>query len=152
MGESADMRYATPPLRRAAVRLFAHEAGDEPATSERLADASVWLIDRLSERLAEVIGRAGIEAIWLRAIRLRMAEFAFLEKCIRGSDSSRSESLRACLREQEPDVIREASVILFATIVGVLGTVVGEALAWKLMQSAWPEALLDEGDLQETQE
>jgi hypothetical protein len=81
-----------------------------------------------------------------------MAEFAFLEKCIRGSDSSRSESLRACLTEQEPDVIREASVILFATIVGVLGTVVGEALAWKLMQSAWPESLLDEGDLQETRE
>jgi hypothetical protein len=129
------MRYAAPPLRRAALRLLAYEAGDEPATSERLAAASTRLIDRLSERLAEVIGGAGIEAIWLRAIRLRMAEFPFLEKCIRGSGNSRSEALRACLTEQEPDIIREASVLVFATIAGLLGTVVGEALTWKLCRA-----------------
>lgn len=68
MGEPAEMRYATPRLRHAAVRLLAHEAGGEPATSEALAAASARLHDRLSTRLAEVIGSDGVQAIFLRAV------------------------------------------------------------------------------------
>jgi len=70
MREPAEMRYATPRLRRAATRLLAHEAGGEPATSEALAAAAGRLLDRLSARLAEVIGPLGVEAIFLRAVKL----------------------------------------------------------------------------------
>ena len=153
MSELADMRYAPPHLRRAATRLLAYEAGGDPATSEHLAAASARLLDRLSKHLAQIIGRAGIEALWFRAMKLRKPGFPFLdERALSWENTGPGERLRGCLQEQEPEVIREAAVMLFATIAGLLATVVGEALAWKLLQSAWPDTLPGEADLQETQE
>jgi hypothetical protein len=155
-GNAAEMRYATPRLRRAATLLFAHEANAEPATSEALAAAAARLLDRLSYRLAQVIGPVGVQAIFLRAIKLREAEFTFLGKRIVASEraDSISESLLACLREQEPDVIQEVSVILFATFAGLLATVIGDRLAWSLLQQMWPDILLfeTETELQEPHE
>lgn len=148
------MRYATPRLRRAAMLLLAHEAAAEPATSEALAAASARLLDRLSHRLAQVIGPAGVQAIFLRAIKLREPEFAFLGEPIlaRERDDSIIEPLLACLREQEADVIQEVAVILFATFAGLLATVIGDRLAWSLLQQMWPDILLPEPELQESHE
>ena len=151
----ADMRYATPRLRRVATHLLAHEAGGEPATSETLAAAAGRLLDRMSRRLAEVIGPVGVEAIFLRAVKLRKAEFAFLDERIVPSErgDNLSEPLRACLREQEPDVIQEVSVLLFATFAGLLTTVIGDRLAWSLLQQIWPDEFPPEAELlQEAEE
>lgn len=151
MGGFVDVRDATPHLRRVVTRLLADEAGRDRATSEDLAAASARLLDTLSKHLAQVIGRAGTEALWSRAVKLHKPGFPFLvERTLSWEDEGPGEPLRACLQEQEPDVIREASVMLFATIAGLLATVVGEALAWKLLQSAWPDALLGGADRQET--
>lgn len=148
------MRYATSPLRRAATRLLAHEAGGEPATSETLAAASARLLDRLAHRVALVIGPVGVQAIFRRAVKLRKPEFAFLDERIippeRGD--SLAEPLRACLREQEPEVIQEVSVILFATFAGLLANVIGDRLTWSLLQQIWPDTLLPDTELQEAEE
>ena len=155
MGDSAKMRYATPRLCRIAARLLVHEAGERPATSETLAAASGRLLDRLTQRLTEVIGPAGVEAIFLRAVRLRKPEFAFLDERIvpREHGTSLAEPLRACLREEEPETIQEVSVILFATFAGLLATVIGDRLTSGLLQQIWPDALLAEGELlQEAEE
>ena len=148
------MRYATPRLRRVASRLLAHEAGGEPATSESLAAASGRLLDRMSHRIAEVIGPAGVQAIFLRAVKLRKPEFAFLDERIilREPGASLAEPLRACLREQAPEVIQEVAVILFATFAGLLATVIGARLSWSLLQQIWPDTLLPETELQEAEE
>jgi hypothetical protein len=130
------------------MRLLAHEAGEDPGTSEHLAAASGRLMDRLLEHLARVIGRAGIEALWFRAVKLRKPAFPFLDEGILARENTKP--LRVCLQEQEPEVIREVAVMLFATIAGLLETVVGEALTWKLLQSAWPDILLGKAGLQET--
>jgi hypothetical protein len=147
-------RYATPRLRRVAARLLAHETNGEPATSENLAAASGRLLDELSQRLAEVIGHAGTQAVFFRAVNLCKPEFPVLDDCIgpleRGE--SMAEPLRACLQEQAPDVIREVSVTLFATFAGLLATVIGDRLTLSLLQQMWPETLLPEADLQETEE
>jgi hypothetical protein len=45
--------------------------------SKSLAAASGRLLDRSSARLAEVIGPAGVQAIFLRAIKLRKPESLF---------------------------------------------------------------------------
>jgi hypothetical protein len=145
-------RYATPRLRRIAAKLLAHEVGGAPATAETLAAAAQRLLDRLSARLAEVIGPLGVRAILLRAVQLRKPEFAFLDERISPLTGSESpgESLRACLRAQEPEVIREVSVILFATFAGLLVALIGDRLALSLLQQIWPDALLPEVGLQET--
>ena len=147
------MRYATPPLRRIATRLLTREMGGQPATSESLAAASGRLLDRLSARLAEVIGPAGVRAILLRAVKLRAPEFPFLDERVvpQLPAESLAESLRARLQEQPPEAIQEASVILFATFAGLLATVIGDRLTRSLLQQIWPDTL-PEAELQETEE
>jgi hypothetical protein len=147
------MRYATPDLRRAAMRLLAHEAGGDGATSEQLAAASARVLDRLSEHLTQIIGRVGMEALWLRTVKLRRPEFPFLDERVLARENARpGEPIRACLQGQEPDVVREASVVLFATVAGLLVTVIGDRPAWSLLQSAWPDTLRREADPEETEE
>lgn len=151
VGEPAEMRYATPRLRRVATRLLGHEASAAPATSEALAAASGRLLDRLTQRLTEVIGPAGVEAIFLRAVKLRKPEYAFLDERIlpRQGGESLAEPLRECLREQDPEVIQEVAVILFATFVGLLAAVIGDRLAWSLLRQIWPDTLLPEDELRQ---
>jgi hypothetical protein len=154
VGGSSETRYASAHLRRAATRLLAQETGGAPATSESLAAASGRLLDTLSQRLAQVIGPAGVQSIFLRALRLRKPEFAFLDERIVPSNNrdTLAEPLRVCLQEREPDVIREVWVALFATFVGLLATVIGDRLAWSLLQQIWPDTLLPRTELQETEQ
>jgi hypothetical protein len=148
------MRYATPPLRRVATRLLARETAGQPATSENLAAASGRLLDALSQRLAEVIGHGGVKVVFLRAVSLCKSEFPFLDERMvpleRGEGMA--ESLRTCLQAQTPEVIGEVSVTLFATFAGLLATVIGDRLAWSLLQQIWPDTLLVEAELQEAEE
>lgn len=143
MADGSDRLYATPELRGVVTQLLALEAGGAPATSETLAAASGLLLDTLCQRLAQVIGPAGVQSILLRAVKLRKSEFAFLDERIVSSDdrTSLAEALRACLLEQEPDVIREVSVTLFATFTGLLATLIGDRLTWSLLQQIWPDTL-----------
>ena len=154
MGEASDARYATPRLRRAVTQLLALETGGEPATSETLAAAAGRLLDALSQRLADVIGPAGVQSILLRTVKLGKSEFAFLDERIVPADSrdSLAEPLRAALQEREPDVIRKVSVTLFATFLGLLANVIGDRLTWNLLQQSWPDTLLPRTDRQETEE
>ena len=133
--------------------MLAHEVGAEPPTSEQLAAASARLLDRLSEHLAQIIGRAGLEALYVRAVKLRKLEFPFLDERILSSENARpGESLRADLLGQAPEVSAEASVALFATVAGLLATVIGDRLTWSLLQGGWPDTLLRDDDPRETQE
>jgi hypothetical protein len=148
------MRLVTPPKRRAVTRLLIHEAGGDRANSQDLAAASGRLLDRLSERLSVVIGRAGVEAILLRAMKLRKVDFPFLDERMfsREQDGRGGDFLRACLQEQAAETVREASVALFATFAGLLATLIGEKLAWSLLRDVWPEALRSETEFQEAEE
>jgi hypothetical protein len=148
------MRYATPHLRRVATRLLAHETDGHPATSENLAAASGRLLDELSQRLAEVIGHAGTQAVFLRAVNLCKPEFPFLDERIVPVEWGEgiAEPLRTCLQAQTPAVIGGVSVTLFATFAGLLATVIGDRLTLSLVQQIWPDILLVEAELQETEE
>ena len=154
MGEARDTRYATPRLRGAVTRLLSREIGSAPATAETLAAVSARVLDTLSLGLARIIGPAGVRSILLRAVQLQKSEFAFLDERIVPSDSRESvaEPLRACLQEQEPEVIREVSVTLIATFAGLLANIIGDRLMWSLLQQIWPDALPPRTERQETEE
>jgi hypothetical protein len=137
------MRYATPRLRGAARRLLEHEAGGEQATADDLAAAAGRLLERLSQRLAQVIGPEGVEAILLRTVALRRVDFPVLDQgIVPGRNSERpGEAFRTRLQQLEPDVIKDVSIILVATFVGLLATVIGDRLAWSLVRDLWPDTL-----------
>ena len=138
------MRYVNPRLHRVATRLLSHEARGDPATSEALAAAAGRVLDRMSHRLGEILGPLGVQAILLRAMKLRKAEFAFIDDLVisvaRGD--SLAEPLRALLQEREPKVITEVAVSLVATFTGLVATVSGDRLTWTLLRQIWAEALL----------
>jgi hypothetical protein len=140
------MRYATPRLRGAAARLLEHEAGGDQATAEELAAAAGRLLEGLWQRLAQVIGPGGVEAILLRTVALRRVEFPVLDQgIVPGRNSERpGEVFRTRLQPLEPDVIKNVSIILVATFVGLVATVIGDRLAWSLVRDLWPDTLLSE--------
>jgi hypothetical protein len=148
------MNHAIPRRRRAMMQLLRHEAGSDRASSEDLAAASGRVLDRVSQQLSEVIGHAGVEALVLRAVKLQKRDFPFLDEGMLSRDQGErpGDFLRARLQNQESDVIKEASVTLFATIAGLLATVIGERLAWSLLRDAWPETLRSETEFQEAEE
>ena len=154
MGDARDRRYATPRLRGAVTQLLALEIAGAPATAETLAAASARVLDTLSLGLARVVGPAGVRSILLRAVKLQKSQFAFLDERIVPSDSrdSVAEPLRACLREQEPAVIREVAVTLIATFAGLLANVIGDRLTWSLLQQIWPDTFAPRTERQETEE
>jgi hypothetical protein len=147
------MSDPAPRLRPALMRLLVHDAGGDGASSEDLAAASGRLLDRVSQRLSVVIGRAGVEALFLRAVKLRRADFPFLDERTfsREQGESAADSLRVRLQEQEADVIREVSVTLVATVAGLLVTIIGERLAWSLLRDVWPETLRSEIEPEEAE-
>ena len=90
----------------------------------------------------------------LRAVKLGKADFPFLDERIffREQGDGPGDSLRARLQTQELDVIRDASVTLFATFAGLLTTVIGGRLAWSLLGDVWPERFRSETEFQEADE
>lgn len=152
--EPPEIRYATAALRRAATQWLTEETGGAPASAENLAAASGRLLEKLSQHLARVIGPAGVQALLLRAVRLRKSEFAFLDEGIVSGDdrASLAEPLRASLQEQEPAVIQEVSVMLLATFAGLLANVIGARLTWNLLEQIWPDTLRPRSEFQETDE
>jgi hypothetical protein len=154
VSDSSETRYATARLRHAAMRVLAQETSGDPATSENLAAASARLLETLSKRLGQVIGPAGVQAIFLRAVTLRKSEFAFLDERMVARDDRDgvAESLRTGLKGQKPDVIRDVAVALFATFAGLLANVIGDRLTWSLLQQIWPDTLRALHDSQETDE
>ena len=123
------------------MRLIDHEVGMGQATSYDLAAASGRLLGRLSQRMTQIIGPAGVEAIFSRAIKIRKAEFPYLDGLNALESDSIEQSLRDRLQELEPHVIRSTSVILMATFSGLLATVIGERLTWSIIRDLWPDTL-----------
>jgi hypothetical protein len=134
----------TPRLRHAATQLLAHEAGEERVTSEQLAAASARLLDRLLAGLGQVLGHAGARAVFLRALKIQRAESPFLGGVgdFGRKDDDLSEQLRACLQSRDPETIKDVSEALFATAAGLLVALIGETLAWRLLQGVSPGTFL----------
>lgn len=149
----SEARYATGPLRRAAMRLLAQEIAGDPPTSENLAAASGRLLEKLSQRLGQVIGPSGVRAIFLRAVSLRKSEFVFLDDRMVARDERDgvAEPIRTFLKGHEPEVIRDVAVALFATSAGLLANVIGDRLTWSLLQQIWPDTLRARNDTEETE-
>jgi hypothetical protein len=92
--------------------------------------------------LDRLIGRAGYRALLERALALaRQAEPVLADVTL--DADARLHGLDAALRECDPSRARSAVETLLATLIGLLATFVGEALAVRLVQRAWPEVPLD---------
>ncbi|HXH83235.1 MAG TPA: hypothetical protein VNN07_09930 [Candidatus Tectomicrobia bacterium] len=148
------MADVTPRLRRAMTALLEHEPCGDGASARDMAAASGRALDRLSQRLTEIIGEAGVTALLLRAVARCRADFPFLnERVIRsGDERSHGEALCARLQWHEPAVIKEVSIALLATFASLLATIVGERLAWSLLRDVLPDTFTSESERPEAEE
>lgn len=118
-----------------AKRLLASE-GAPWSTSEECAAASWRIYEKLNARLAPLLGRAGVQALFVRSAKLAQAEFPSLGEIATPEALTR---LGACLQALESTVAAEAAATLFGTFLELMTTFIGERLTVLVLRSAWPE-------------
>lgn len=131
----------TAALRDAARGVLALEAGG--TTTEALAAGAVSACEKISRRLAPLIGVEGVQSVFARALALTAARWPWLAAVLARSPDGSPTGLRAVLSTQRPDAVLDASIDLLATFVGLLETFIGAGLTARLLHDVWPENPLD---------
>jgi hypothetical protein len=113
-------------------RLLAGE-GDSGSADE--CAAAAWRVyEKLSARLAPLLGSAGVQALFVRSAKLARAEFASLAEVATEGPTK----LGTCLQALESAVATEAAATLFGTFLDLITTFIGERLTVLVLRSAWP--------------
>jgi hypothetical protein len=130
-------------------RALARHAG--PAVdATAVAAAANRAYDDLARALAPVIGDLGVAAMTDRALHLTTREYAWLPSRAPGSaDTTFAQVIDVLKRQDDAAEATEAAAAVFAAIIGLLATFIGEPLAARLVQQAWPDAT-SSADTQET--
>jgi hypothetical protein len=130
-------------LRQLALKLLAQRAGST-ADAEALAAAARRAYDDLARVSAPLIGQVGVEALAGRALHLAQREYPWLVQTREPEQAERPfTQVIACLERQDPAVAIEAAGAVFATLTGLLVTLIGEPLTARLLRQAWPDAFAD---------
>lgn len=135
--------------RRLARRALARHAGLAVDTTA-VAAAADRAYDDLTRVLAPVIGDVGVAAMTDRALHLATREYPWLPSSEPGAPDTRFTTVVDALKQQgDPAVAAEAGAAVFEAILGLLATFIGEPLAARLVQQAWPDAVAS-ADTEET--
>ena len=134
------MREVSPAAKGLARQLLGREAGGsrEP---EELARAIGRAYRRLHQRLAPLIGPAGYNALFARALHLARAEFPALEDV--ALDERAETNLVGAVRvavSSTRDLAEPAAALeaILAHFIWLLTTFIGEDLGLRLVREAWP--------------
>jgi hypothetical protein len=101
-------------------------------------DRAKWTWDQLATHLTPFIGEAGFCALYARAIRLAQPDFSWLT--VMPSGQSRQvlfDAFRQNLQEADPAAAVQAHAKVLETFTTLLSTLIGEALATQILNSAW---------------
>ncbi len=115
-----------------AKRLLAYEGA--ASSADECASAAGRVYDKLQDHLAPLLSSAGVEALFVRSVKLTHREFPFLEVALREG----STKLRERLRAQDAAVAAESAEALFGTFFALVTTFIGERLTTQALRSAWP--------------
>ncbi len=130
-------------LRQLALKVLAHHAGSA-WDAETLAAAARRAYDDLARVSAPLIGQVGIDALTGRALHLAQREYPWLVGTREPEQAEGPFSqVIVCLERQDPAVAAEAAGAVFATLTGLLVTLIGEPLTAGLLRKAWPAAFAD---------
>ena len=105
------------------------------------AAAAVRVYARLAARLEPLIGVAGMRALLARSAKLAAGEhprFAVLAFETTASGPACEQQLQACFEGGEPEELIAAAAALYATLLGLLTSFIGEHLVGQVVRSAFP--------------
>ncbi len=115
--------------------LLQHEAG---ASKEAIGPAAAERIcAKLEEGLARLVGPAGFQALWQRALYLARAEFPLLQ-AVHGPDTCLA-GIAERATVLDPAQVNGALVGLLGDFFWLLGTFIGGDLALRQVRRIWPE-------------
>jgi hypothetical protein len=107
-----------------------------------VAAAASRAYEDLAQVLAPVIGDIGVAAMTGRACHLTTREYAWFPSSVPSpADTTFIQVIDALKRQDDPEVAAEAAATVFAAIIGLLVTFIGDPLAARLLQRAWPDAV-----------
>jgi len=135
------MAEISPSARDLARRALLDTGGGqrEPAA---LVEAADHAYARLRDRLADLIGVLGYDALVARAVRLAQAESPGLTRvtvAVQAEDGLQGLRAFTLTSSGDPVAAAEGLAALLAHIIGLLIVFVGEDLAVRLVREAWPE-------------
>ena len=119
--------------------------GDPPqaASSARVAARAVDACERLSRHLARLMGEMGSRAIFNRSLLLTRRRFPWMASVLGTAGLPPGESpwapLRAAMELQDPETAVRGFAELLSTFVELLGRLIGDLFASRLLEEAWPE-------------
>jgi hypothetical protein len=107
------------------------DASDVPRATEHA-------VDELGRHLRRVFGNAGFEALLTRSLALSRREHAFLEQ-VPDPEGEGLMGLVKAAAGHEPRDVERGCASLFARLMELLITFVGEGIAFGLLRQAWPD-------------
>lgn len=128
-----------PALTQVARVIVTHEIGGE-VDADRVAAGVERACKLLAHHLARLVGEAGIRALVERSLTLSRVQYPWLPGARTGTSDPPWTTLRSALQAQPPDAALEGSVVLVATLLGLLGRLIGERLVLRLVLEVWPQA------------
>lgn len=132
------MNHASPKLRYFAERLMAHAAQGNPSKVIEFPTARP-VISKLRPHLATLMGTGGFDMLISRALALAGTEVAWLlEIGVKKSDDI-LEGFDELEGRVDPAEITRGSVVLIASLLGLLVAFIGETLTLRLVRDIWPE-------------
>lgn len=135
--------FGYPDFRRIASKALAQRA-ESVDGSRKVGAAAQRAYDDLTRVAAPLIGRVGAEALTGRTLFLLQTQYRWLALTREpGQWTGPFEQIIFALKHQTPAVGMEAAAAVLATFAGLIATLIGEPLATRLLQEAWPDAFAD---------
>ncbi len=112
--------------------------------SEKVADASILVWEKLSTQVISIIGVGGFNSLYARSIYLSQQSFPWLEDCaLSAQNGQRFVDLKKCLEGQTPEHAIAASNLLLITLTGIMASIIGDQLTNNILHTAWGDVALD---------
>ena len=129
-------------MRDQAERLIAEELRHDAGAGGR-ARAAFRVCEKLRRPLATYAGAAGFRALLSRALSLARSEQPWLRRIQIMGDGSIGHPANA-EAELTTDQAAEGGMVLVTELLALMGTLIGEALTFRLVQEVWPKAAIRE--------
>ena len=130
-----------PFMRQLAHRIMTQQFGTSQDPQE-LASAALIVHTKLLTSLSPLLGEIGSNALLRRSLRLTEGGFPCFTEVGWARQEGLMNALDTCLRNQAPDVVRDASIAMLASFFELLAALIGERLTRQLLQEAWPDQLM----------
>lgn len=110
---------------------------------EGLAGAAESVCQKLCRRLEALVTTVGSRALLARALRMSSNAFPFLSQVRAGTTAgSCLDGLSGSLRDVDIATARDGIEALYASLIGLLITFIGEPVTFRLLSEVWPEVHL----------